>query len=149
MFNREKWDLRFLEMAKLVSTWSKDPSTGIGAVITNDKNRIISLGFNGYPRGIKDEGMENREEKLAKVLHAEVNAVLFSNKDLTDHTIYVYPLLPCSQCMSIIIQSGITRIVVMQSDQQKEIVKRWKESTDISLSMAKEAGFLIAYYYES
>lgn len=149
MFNREKWDLRFLEMAKLVATWSKDPSTGIGAVITNDKNRIISLGFNGYPRGIKDEGMENREEKLAKVLHAEVNAVLFSNRDLTGHTIYIYPLLPCSQCMSIIIQSGITRIVILQSDQQKEIVKRWKESTDISLNMAKEAGIPIAYYYES
>jgi dCMP deaminase len=149
MFNREKWDLRFLEMAKLVSTWSKDPSTGIGAVITNDKNRIISLGFNGYPRGIKDEGMENREEKLAKVLHAEVNAILFANRILTDHTIYVYPLLPCSNCMSIIIQSGITRIVIMQSEQQKEIVKRWKKSTDISLSMAKEAGIPIAYYYES
>ena len=149
MFNIKKWDLRFLELAKLISTWSKDPSTGVGAVITNNKNRIISLGFNGYPRSIKDEGMENREEKLAKVLHAEVNAVLFANKDLTNHTIYVYPLVPCSQCMSVLIQSGITRIVTLVATNIYKLLERWEKSNKISVIMAKEANIPIVYYYES
>ena len=60
-----KWDDRFLKLAELVSTWSKDPSSKVGAVIVDDKNRVISLGFNGLPRGVEDtkERLNTRELK--------------------------------------------------------------------------------------
>jgi dCMP deaminase len=148
MNKQEKWNKRFLELAKLVSTWSKDPSTKVGAVITDPKNRVVSLGYNGYPQGIKDEGLENREEKYAKVLHGEVNAILFSNKDLTNCTIYVYPLLPCSSCMSLIIQSGITKVVSQNDDKTGELLTRWEKSNQIGIQMAKEANVQILVYGE-
>lgn len=139
-----KWNKRFIELAKLVSTWSKDPSTQVGAVIVDQKNRVVSLGFNGYPRGVKDHGLENREERYAKVLHAEANAILFSKQDLTNCTIYVYPFPPCSNCMSMIIQSGISQVVTFQ-DQDEERKKRWEKSNQIGISMAEEAEIKIIY----
>ena len=63
-----KWATRFIQMAELVGSWSKDPSTQVGAVIT-EHNRIVSLGFNGYPQGISDNAtIDNREIKLLKTL---------------------------------------------------------------------------------
>jgi dCMP deaminase len=140
-----KWDARFLFLAKHIANWSKDPSTGIGAVITNDKNRIISLGFNGYPRSVPDEGMDNREEKYLKVIHAEENAILFAQKDLTDCTLYVYPLLPCSNCMAKIIRVGITKVVCLIHD-TNNILERWQNSNKIALKMAEQAGVSVSTY---
>lgn len=137
MNKQEIWDRRFLEMAKLVSTWSKDPSTGIGAVIVNSKKRIVSLGFNGYPQGVKDEGMENREEKIAKVLHAEQNCMAFSYQDISGYTLYCTHC-PCSQCAAMMIQRGISR-VVFSSPVNKEFVIRWDKSNQIALELFKEA----------
>jgi dCMP deaminase len=148
MYNNKKWDLRFLNLAKEVSTWSKDPSYGIGAIIANNKNRLVSLGYNGYPRGIKDKGMENREEKLAKTIHAEVNAILFANRNLEDHSLFVYPLLPCSVCMSIILQVGITRVVAMVSIENNDLIERWEKSNKIGLDIAKELNIPIIIYKE-
>lgn len=139
MFSIEKWENWFLDLAKVVSKKSKDPSTKVGAVIADPKNRFISLGYNGYPRGIKDEGLDNREEKYAKVIHAEINAILFAKRDLTDCTLYVYPLAPCSNCMSVIIQSGITRIIALANTTDIDSIKRWELSNQIGLKMAKEA----------
>lgn len=139
MFSVEKWEDWFLELAKVVSRKSKDPSTKVGAVIADDKNRLISVGFNGYPRGIADTGLDNREEKYAKVIHAEINAILFARRDLTDCTLYIYPLAPCSNCMSVIIQSGISRIITLTNSINIESIKRWEMSNQIGLKMAKEA----------
>jgi dCMP deaminase len=140
-----KWDARFLFLAKHISEWSKDPSTGIGAVITNNKNRIISLGFNGYPRDVPDEGMDNREEKYLKVIHAEENAILFAQRDLTDCTIYVYPLLPCSNCMAKIIQVGITKVVCLLHN-TNNVIERWQNSNKIALNMAECANVNVSTY---
>jgi len=140
-----KWDSRFLDMAKLVSTWSKDPSTKVGAVITNEKNRIISVGFNGYARGVQDQGLENREEKYAKVLHGELNAILFAKQDLCGCTLYVYPLLPCSVCMSIIIQVGIKKVVALIHDTNNN-VERWQNSNKIALNLAEQAKVKVMTY---
>ncbi len=142
-----KWNKRFIELAKLVSTWSKDPSTQVGAVIVDQKNRVVSLGFNGYPRGVKDEGLDNREERYAKVLHAEANAILFAKQNLTDCIIYVYPLLPCSSCMALIIQTGIIKVVAQFSEKRnKELLARWEYSNQLGITMAKEAGVEIVVY---
>ncbi len=84
-----KWAKRFYQMAELVASWSKDPSTQVGAVITK-QNRIVSVGFNGYPHGVSDSvDTDERELKYLKTLHAEENAILFSKRDLDGCDIWV------------------------------------------------------------
>ncbi len=134
----EKWDKRFLKMAKFVSEWSKDPSTQCGAVITKGKH-IVSLGFNGFPAGCSDNGLlyGHRPTKYARVIHAEINAIISAKQDLTGCTIYVYPLPPCSQCAAAIIQAGI--ITVVTQEPSEEVKERWKESIDIASDLYREA----------
>ena len=74
----KKWIKRYFEIARTVSTWSKDPSSKIGAVIIGDNGQIISQGYNGFPRGVNDaeERYNNRELKYKMVVHAELNAIL-------------------------------------------------------------------------
>lgn len=134
--NQERWDLRFLGLAKHISSWSIDPSTKVGAVIVDKKNRIISLGYNGFPRGIKDDDrLYDREKKLSIILHAEENSLLFANKNLYGCTIYTYPMFPCSKCCSKIIQSEIKRIVSTISNN-----RRWDESIKLSKDLCLESG---------
>jgi dCMP deaminase len=130
-----KWDQRFMEMARLVASWSKDPSSKVGAVITRGKF-VVSVGFNGFPQGIADsaERLENREIKYPTILHAEVNAILSAHQDISGCTLYVTPYMPCPQCAAVIVQSGITRIVYTPSDNE-----RWGQP-QLSLTMFQEAG---------
>lgn len=133
----DKWDKRFLELAKLVGSWSKDPSTQVGAVIVDDDNRIISIGFNGFPKGVVDsqEKLLDREQKYDIIVHAETNALMFANKSVKDCTLYTWPFQPCSKCAGLIIQSGIKRVVsVVQNDQ------RWKKNFEVSSELFREAG---------
>jgi len=134
-----KWDKRFLEMAKLVSTWSKDPSTKCGAVITRGKH-IVSVGFNGFAADCDDDPLlyDDRNSKYPRIIHAEINAILSAKQDLNRCRIYVYPLLPCSQCAAIIIQTGITSIVSYELS--SELEERWGESLQRSKEMCYEAG---------
>jgi dCMP deaminase len=132
-----KWDERFIELAKLVGSWSKDPSTQVGAVIVDDDNRIISIGFNGFPKGVVDsqEKLLDREQKYDIIVHAEANALMFANKSVKDCTLYTWPFQPCSKCAGLIIQSGIKRVVsVVQNDQ------RWKKNFEVSSELFREAG---------
>lgn len=124
-----KWDYRFLEMAKLVASWSKDPSTKVGAVITDSDNRVVSLGFNGFPRGMLDSSLlyRSRELKYKRILHAEQNALIFApRKNLEGCSLYVYPFPPCSSCALEIIQYGIKRVVSYEPTEEQ--LERWKES---------------------
>ena len=136
----EKWDKWFLGLAKYVSTASKDPSTKVGAVIVDSRNRVVSMGYNGFPQKTTDkpELLNDREAKLKRVLHAEANAILFAKQDLTDCTIYTWPFGPCSNCASFIIQSGITRVVYVAPNES--IKARWAESIAVSDDMFKDAG---------
>jgi dCMP deaminase len=136
-----KWDYRFLDLAELVSSWSKDPSTKVGAVITHG-NRVVSLGYNGFPSQISDdERLNNREEKYKIIIHAERNAMLFAQRDLAGCTIYTYPFMPCASCASIIIQSGIRRIV-----SYKDMPDRWKENFELSRSIFLESNVEVDLY---
>lgn len=67
----DKWDSRFLDLAKLVSSWSKDTSTKVGAVISRPDNTIVSLGYNGFPKGMPDDKnlYDLREEKYERIIH--------------------------------------------------------------------------------
>jgi len=138
----DKWDQRFLKIAQEVSTWSKDPSTKCGAVVTRGKT-IVSLGFNGFPAGCEDskELYEDRTVKYARVIHAEINAILSAKQDLTGCTIYVYPLPPCSQCAAAIIQSGINTVIAPPPSDALE--GRWGSSTHQATKMYQEAGVLL------
>lgn len=131
------WIKRFLNVADDVGQWSKDPSTKVGAVIVDQNRRIVSTGYNGLARGVKDspERLENRDIKYKIILHAEENAILFAKRDLTDCSIFVSSLPPCAHCASIIIQSGIAAVYTWK----REIPERWVESMNLTRSMFREA----------
>jgi len=135
-----KWELRYLEMAKLVSTWSKDPSTKVGAVIVDSDNTVISVGFNGLPRRIQDtdQRLNNRDIKLKMIIHAEINAIITAKRPLNGATIYTYPFMSCSQCAGLIIQSGICRHISYKTNNE-----RWKDSFDLALEMFDEARVIV------
>lgn len=79
-----KWDNRFMDMAFLVSRWSKDPSTKVGAVIVDQNNRVVSVGYNGFAKWGNDskERYDDRNFKYKGVIHAEENALLFANQSV-------------------------------------------------------------------
>ena len=136
-----KWDKRYMEMAALVATWSKDPSSQIGAVAVNNKGQVLTMGYNGFPRGIQDSDsrLENRDEKYKYVVHAETNAIYnatYNGVSLHGATMYVHGLPCCSECAKAIIQVGIAR-VVMQGNPDNP---RWKKSVENSIDMFSEAG---------
>lgn len=136
-----KWDQRYLALAKEVSTWSKDPSTQVGAVAVGRKKEVLSQGFNGFPRGIKDsdERYNDRETKYKLVVHAEMNAIYnatYSGTSLDGATLYIYGLPICSECAKGIIQVGIRKVVIEKS---KEL-DNWNESIQLSKKMFDEAG---------
>jgi dCMP deaminase len=135
----DKWDQRFLDLAKYISSWSKDPSTKVGAVIT-DHRRVVSLGFNGFPQGMNDDPAlyENRDEKYSRVVHGEINALLFAQQSVRNHTLYTWPFAPCDRCAVQMIQAGISKFVFPALDLEKQ--ERWKASLDRSKQFIKEAG---------
>ena len=138
-----KWDKRFLELAKLCGSWSKDPSTQVGAVIVDGNNRIVSIGFNGFPQGVEDseERLVDRETKYDIIVHAEANALMFAKTSLEGCTLYTWPFQPCSRCAGLIIQSGITRVVSVIHGED-----RWKKNFATSRKMLEESNVKMDYY---
>lgn len=113
------WDEYFMGVAILASQRSKDPSTQVGACIIDEDNRILSTGYNGFPKGCSDDEFPwNRDESLGDtkyqyVVHAELNAILnASGKSLAGSTVYVC-LFPCHECAKAIIQSGIKEVIFL------------------------------------
>lgn len=140
---QQKWDRRFLKLAQEVATWSKDPSTKVGSVIVNHR-RIVSLGFNGFPHGVEDteERLNNRDEKLARTMHAELNAILNARGSVTGMTLYC-TFFPCSNCGLAIIAAGIHRVVAPLEGMDNP---RWKESFERTRDLFQEAGVKASVY---
>ncbi|MFI0456148.1 MAG: deoxycytidylate deaminase [Candidatus Thiodiazotropha endolucinida] len=139
-----KWDTRFLGLAAYISAWSKDPSSQVGAVIT-DGNRIISLGYNGFAAGVEDkqERLGDRDCKLNLTIHAEENAMIFAKRDLTGCTVYVtHP--PCPRCASKLIQEEVGRIVYIAPS--GDFLSRWADDLNLSSEMYREAGVEVTSY---
>lgn len=133
------WNKYFMEIAKLSAMRSKDPSTQVGACIVNDENRILGIGYNGFPNGIDDDNLpwgkkgEFLDTKYAYVCHAEMNAIMNCVLLPKNCTIYV-TLFPCNECAKLIIQSGIKKVIYLNSKYET------KESTIASkklLDLAK------------
>lgn len=139
-----KWDSRFLGLAAHISAWSKDPSSQVGAVITDGK-RIVSLGYNGFAAGVEDhpERLLDRERKLNLTIHAEENAMIFAKRDLSGCIVYVtHP--PCPRCASKLIQEAVSRVVfIAPSD---DFLSRWASDLELSVEMYQEAGIEVTTY---
>lgn len=131
------WDKRFLDLAQHVAQWSKDPSTKTGAVIVDSDNRVVSIGYNGLPKGVEDtpERMNNRELKYQLTVHCERNAIIFAKQPLNGCTLYTWPFMSCSVCAGMVIQAGIKRCVA-----PKELPERWVDSCNLAVKIFNEAG---------
>jgi len=134
-----KWDLRFLELSRFISSWSKDSSTKCGAVIVENNTKIVSIGYNGFAEGVIDnvERYENRDYKINAIAHAEINAILFSGRSVKNCTLYTYPFQACLQCSTYVINAGITRCVAPFMPEDKK--ERWKDNMDKAAIQFKEA----------
>lgn len=136
-----KWHNRYLDMALTVSKWSKDPNTKVGAVVVGEHGQILSQGYNGFPRKIKDTDprLSNREEKYKYVVHAEMNCIYnacLNGVSLKNAELYVYGLPVCSECAKGIVQTGIKKVIMCYSD---DIRDNWKKSFEITEKMFSEA----------
>ena len=111
------WDELFILQAALISQKSKDPSTKVGCVIVGDDNAVLSMGFNGFPRGVEEDydNRWNRPEKYNWVEHAERNAIYNAARNgikLAGTRLYLnYEPKPCADCARAIIQSGIIEVI--------------------------------------
>ena len=141
-----KWDIRFLQLAKHIAGWSKDPSTKVGCTVVDEQRHIVSTGFNGFARGIddSDERLNNRDLKYKLVIHAEKNALIHAQRDLRGCALYIWPMPPCSQCAAAIIQSGITRIVSVRPGSDR--LERWGKDILLADEMYEEAGIELTLY---
>lgn len=136
-----KWHIRFIGLAAHIAQWSKDPSTKVGAVVVDSERRVVSLGYNGLPRGVCDDPhiLNNKELKLQVVKHAEENAILNSLLRPSGCTIYVTHH-PCASCAGSIVQSGITRVVFPTINLDSTFPDRWRQSISLAQKIFEEAG---------
>ena len=141
-----KWDERFIRIAREVAGWSKDPGTKVGAVLVSDR-RIIATGYNGFPQNISDsfERYADREIKLAYTVHAEVNAILNAAKSgaTTDSSTLYVTFPPCVNCSSAVIQAGVTRVICPTLSSSPE---RWIDSLTKGRDLMEEAKVLVIPY---
>lgn len=141
--NYLSWDEYFMAIALLSAERSKDPSTQVGACVANEQNKIVGVGYNGFPIGCSDDILPWEREgdylatKYPYVCHAELNAVLNAiSTDLRNCRIYV-GLFPCNECTKVIIQAGIKEIIYLSdkyrhTDQVKASKRMLDTCTHIS-----------------
>lgn len=135
------WDQDFLALARWWALRrSKDPSTKVGAVIVRPDHSIVSLGYNGFAKGVSDdpERYLDRELKHKIVVHAERNAMHFSSESLRGCTLYTWPFMPCASCSGDVIQRGITRVVAPPIP--THLQERWGENMELATMQFREAG---------
>lgn len=139
LLSTDKWDLRYLELARHVAQWSKDPSTKVGAVVVGADRREIALGYNGFPPGIKDDDrLADRPIKHRLIQHAERNVLDNARFDLLGATLIV-TLHPCTECTKSIISKRIIRVVCPEVPQREP----WASEAAVAGEILKEAGIAV------
>lgn len=143
-----KWTMRWLKEAQNFSEWSKDPSTKVGSVCVGKEDQILSHGYNGIPRGLKDdpEILNVREEKYKYVVHAEENCIYnacLNGTSLKDATVYVYGMPICHECAKALIQIKVSKVIAQFDSKDYE---RWKESADLAAKLLKTANIPYIQY---
>ena len=138
------WNKYFMELAKLSAQRSKDPKTQVGAcIIDPDTKKIVSIGYNGMPRGIVDNlEVWDDDKKHLYVVHAEANAILNTTDDLNGKTLYV-TMFPCNECAKLIIQKGIKKIVYLDDK------FLYKESGKAALDIFRTCGVAVERYNDN
>lgn len=110
------WDEYFLKIAEVVKIRSKDPRTKVGSVIVDNANHIIATGYNGFSKGFPETNeLWNSKEKYDYVIHAEINCILNSIKELKESRLYT-TVYPCPECAKIISASGIKTVVTYKDN---------------------------------
>lgn len=140
------WDDYFMEIAKVVSSRSKDRSTKVGCVIVGPNNEIRSTGYNSFPRGINDhvECRHERPEKYRWTEHAERNAIYNAARcgtPLEGCRAYL-PWFPCMDCARALVQAGIVEVVCTEADTDHP---RWGEDFERSMTLFREAGVSVRH----
>lgn len=148
--NRQhRWDVDFLALAEwYANRKSKDPSTKTGAVIVATDGSIVSMGYNGFPRGVQDteERYNDRLLKYKLIVHCERNAIIFGDRDrMQGGTLYTWPFASCSICAGMVIQAGIKRCVAPVMPLDKTTSARsdgtgWEHDMALAAGMFEEAG---------
>jgi len=134
------WDLKFIELSKHVAQWSKDTNRKNGAVIVDDDNIVLSLGYNGFPRDC-DDSIESRYEQPIKYLyteHAERNSIYHAARSgviIKNSRMYM-TMFCCADCARAIIQSGIKKIIAPTPDLEHE---KWGPHFKAAIDMLEEA----------
>ena len=138
---RAKWNRRFIDLAYHVAEWSRDPSTKVGAVITDGAKRVIGMGFNGFPAGVEDTDAryEERSVKYKLIVHAEANAIMHSGVRVNGGWLFT-TMFPCTDCTKLIIQSGIIAVVT-----PKPRDDLWGIDAEFSSQMLFEAAIKVEY----
>ena len=140
-----KWNKRYLDLARQVASWSKDPSTQCGAVFVGEAGQVLSQGYNGFPRGIDDtkEYYLDRETKYERICHAEMNAIYNASRtgvSLNSSIAYIFGLPCCHECAKAMIQVGVKEVVMNESSDP-----RWNESCTTARNLLDEAQVKITY----
>ena len=143
-----RWDERFLEIARGISSWSKDPSTKVGAIAVV-RRKIIAQGYNGFPAGCNDseEFYNNRETKYARMIHAETNVICNACNSMVGlhrATIYVYGMYPCPECVKLLSQVEIARIVFQLGESHNS--DKWKSDFETSKLLMRELHIGYTHY---
>lgn len=141
------WHFKFIDLAKHIAEWSKDINRKNGAVIVDTDNNVLSLGYNGFPRGC-DDSVKERYEQPTKYLyteHAERNAIYHAARNgviIKNAKMYM-TMFCCADCARAIIQSGITEIIAPEPDLTHA---KWGEHFKSAIEMLKEANVRINTY---
>lgn len=149
-----KWHVRFLRMARELSTWSKDPSKQIGVIAVGENRKILSTGYNGFPIGIEDteERYINREEKYKYIVHGEKNCIYnacLNGISLAGSTMYVWGLPVCKECAKAIIQVGVKEVVIPELKKPgRECEVKWHDEFEVTKDLFNEVGIKITYVEE-
>lgn len=149
------WKEYYISIAKAVSAKSKDPSTKVGAVIVDKDNRVVSQGFNGFVKGCNEHSMTfEKPMKYNLIIHAEMNALVFSRRDLTGCTVYCTHG-PCENCLKHMLQAGIKTIIyedagIMRrgSDDSKEAIYRLVKATGAKVESLLGVNYVEDIYFD-
>ena len=143
----DKWDIRFVRIAKEVAEWSKDPSTQVGSIAVKNR-KIIATGYNGFPKGVKDapRDLHDREMKLKLTVHAEKNMIYNAVEHgvkLEGSTVYIWGLPTCEECWKGLVQVGVSRVVMPDIEFNGG---KWKEGCEFAKEYMEKAGVDVTEY---
>jgi dCMP deaminase len=142
-----KWDIRFVRIAKEVAEWSKDPSTQVGSIAVKNR-KIIATGYNGFPKGVKDapRDLYDREMKLKLTVHAEKNMIYNAVEHgvkLEGSTVYIWGLPTCEECWKGLVQVGVSRVVMPDIEFNGG---KWKEGCKFAKKYMEDVGIEVKEY---